>query len=344
MASRGGGRCRSRHDGGAGVRAFFSSFFFFFVFLLVLLLAMAAVPSSATTEAQLRAAVLSSTARVLLVDSDILLTSSLPQVVCPDLTIRGRCGRRLCKIDGRGRFRGFFQPPKISISGIELTRMSSSTAAGQDDAAAIFGDSNSSPTVVLSNVRISYARNRRAVQVFEGTITASNTVFLGNAAGAIALSSFTRLDGRNVQFISNKARWGGAITSSEGIINCTNCRFERNEAQLGGGAVIMGDVDGTEAAFFKCSFVRNKVTNRGGEGGAVNVGNVDSVSPVRFCRNSFVSNTAKTAGGATVTSHVWISTSNEDARVNFCPSRPSTGVTITNPAFVPNVIDTCSAC
>ncbi|GBG70152.1 hypothetical protein CBR_g6283 [Chara braunii] len=347
----GGGALRGGH-GSAGTCVFPSHLRL--LLFLPLLLAMAAVPSSATTEAQLRAAILSPTPQVLVVDSDITLTSNLPDVVCPDLTIQGKCRRRLCKIDGRNRYSAFSKVRSITVTGMELTRLRSSGALGAP-APAIKGQSNGGSQIRLSNVRISDSRNARGrgvVELSEGSLTAVKTVFSGNSAevgGAIAIAVDARLEATDVQFLRNKAAdMGGAISAFQTVLNCTKCVFDRNEAGSIGGAVRIAGPDGAGAFFFSCKFSANKGTGRGSKGGAVYVDRLDaSLFGAKFCKSSFAGNTAKNARGATVTDHVWIAMTkenDEDAKILFCPRRPRTGITIPDPLYRPNVVDTCAGC
>ncbi|GBG70147.1 hypothetical protein CBR_g6278 [Chara braunii] len=347
----GGGGLRGGH-GSAGTGVFSSHLRL--VLLLPLLLAMAAVPSSATTEAQLRAAILSPNPQVLVVNSDITLTSNLPDVVCPDLTIQGKCRRRLCKIDGRNRYSAFSKVRSITVTGMELTRLTSSGALG-GPAPAIAGNPNGGSQIRLANVRISDSRNARGrgvVELREGRLTAVKTVFSGNSAefgGAIGISVDALLEATDVQFLRNKAaEMGGAISAFQTFVNCTRCVFDRNEAGSIGGAVRIAGVDGGGAVFFSCKFSANKGTGRGSKGGAVYVDRLDpSIYGAKFCKSTFAGNTARNARGSTVTDHVWIGmteANDEGTKILFCPRRPRTGITIPDPLYRPDVVDTCNGC
>ncbi|GBG61005.1 hypothetical protein CBR_g18601 [Chara braunii] len=323
------------------------------LFMWACFVAMAAVmPVDATTYADLLQVVTTANSSCsIVVHSDVLLSGNLPIIdpeICQTLTITGACGRRLCKIDGGGKY-SFIRGPHLSsvhLENLEVTRCRSSASLFSAPVLYVQAGATIRNCRFAGNVNVGQGG---VISAFEGEITISNSEFSLNRAssgGAIHADSFATLTMTSVKFVRNLATKGvgGAINNVESTLLCQNCVFDMNRAR-DGGAVALSDDDGTDAVFTSCRFSGNRATKKGGKGGAVLVG---IISPgAKFCRSTFVHNVAlDRRGGRYVTQHVWIDMdemSVEDSTVVFCPARPAAGVFV-RPAFAANVKNDCSVC
>ncbi|GBG88520.1 hypothetical protein CBR_g47991 [Chara braunii] len=127
------------------------------------------------------------------------------------------------------------------------------------------------------------------------------------------------------------------MVNEESDIHYTRCSFLENRAQ-DGGVVHVADEDGTEATFEKSQLVGNKVTRRGEVGGGVNVGNI--YSKVVFCSTKVHRNTISTGAEHHVVVEIL---PEDDGSVDFCPSRPTGGITV-RPGSESRVRDECASC
>ena len=132
------------------------------------------------------------------------------------------------------------------------------------------------------------------VYLVEASFT-SNEAAAGDG-GAVAVTSDANLWLELASFNLNEASlgWGGAIAfdpDSPGYtLEATDCSFEENHANDGGGAIWAYEAD--EVTILDSAFLRNEST---GDGGAVYV---DSNDEVLARRNLFHENTATSLGGA----------------------------------------------
>ncbi|GBG45879.1 hypothetical protein CBR_g79342 [Chara braunii] len=314
--------------------------------MLMMMTAMAAATvavatAAQTTQADLVKAVTSTCS--LVVTSDILLTSNLPDVnssACPEVKIVGGCGQGRCKIDGADKYTFIRFPRRVHLENLHITRM---RCAGQDNSPVVFKPG----TLFMKNCLVSSNVNPEdtgGISIWEGSLDIQSTTFesnTGSSGGAILLDSFATLKATNVIFRNNKGVEGGAIKNVESDIQCDRCQFLNNEAG-DGGAVYLTDEDGTEATFRSTVFQGNRATKVGGQGGAVFIDNIDP--GVKFCYSTFSRNTAvSAASGRQIDNNVYVGIEPENfGDVTFCPSIPP--AVVIRPGSEPLVTVNCTVC
>lgn len=142
-------------------------------------------------------------------------------------------------------------------------------------------------TVTTSTFQNNHSSNQGGAFYISGSkVTVSDSVFLSNDAdsggGAIAgsyLYSTGDLTVHNSQFISNAAGFlGGAIYHDYNGLFIYDSRFEDNEGTSGGGVYINGSYSGSPTEYLaveRSSFVNNRATAWGSNGGGVNLNGVN---------------------------------------------------------------------
>ncbi|GBG69215.1 hypothetical protein CBR_g3914 [Chara braunii] len=282
------------------------------------------------THADLVKAVTSTCSLVL--TSDVVLRGDLPEVnstACPEVRIVGRCrGRKLCRIDGAGKYSFIHGGERLLLKNLEITRM----RGGNIGRAPVLSDTRNATII---GCRVTNNVDLMSWGVVRVPLTVKNTVFEGNQGGAIEIDD-RYVYATDVVFRCNRRKKGAAVWNMEGRFYCTRCLFEGNIAEEKGGAVYLVDTDGTGAIFKSCRFVGNKVVGKGGVGGAVYMDNLDP--GVSFCRCQFDRNMADGK-----LNHVYID-GLEDSIAYFCPARPRSGIVITPKTSEAFVKDGCQGC
>ncbi|GBG92881.1 hypothetical protein CBR_g57608 [Chara braunii] len=290
-----------------------------------------------TPEARLRAAVTSRNATVLRLTSDILLTSDLPLMTCPNLTVVGNCrtrdGRwRSCKIDGGKKFFGFRSlsqsldfhitirldtgfhsgsTPRLELVNLHLTNF-------HQPIVEILGFVVVRNCLVTKNTVTGFSFSAYELRFERSTFTSNNGSLIGGMYVNVHL--------KGAVFRSNIG--GPAITFYQGGVYGERCRFEANS----GGAV---GVTHGGVRFIRSSFVNNS-------GGAVSI--AYDASGI-FCHCEFAGNSDTLSEGRSIVRHVYFGgVVSWSAGVQFCKQRPRVGVVLEKPDLASYIKDSCKEC
>ncbi|GBG91517.1 hypothetical protein CBR_g52551 [Chara braunii] len=273
-------------------------------------------------EARLRAAVTSLNKTVLLLTSDILLTSDLPSMTCPNLTVVGNCrtrdGRwRPCKIDAGKKFSGFSATSQNGVTpGLELVNFHLTNF--RHPIATIQGVIVVRNCLVTKNSVAGFLFCAYELRFERSTFTGNNGILIGG--------EYINVDLKGVVFRSNTG--GSLISLYKGGVDGERCRFEANR----GGAV---DVSKGGAKFIRSSFVKNS-------GGAVRLGFDGSGI---FCNCQFAGNYVTSSGGRPRVEHVYFGRIMDGSNgVRFCKKRPRVGVVLESPDLASYIKDSCEDC
>ncbi|GBG92837.1 hypothetical protein CBR_g57388 [Chara braunii] len=274
-----------------------------------------------TPEARLRAAVTSRNKTVLRLTSDILLTSDLPVMTCPNLTVVGNCrtrdGRwRPCKIDGGQKFSGFNATggngvtPGLELVNFHLTNFRRTIAYMPG-------------IIVVRNCLVT--KNTVSYGMFSAyVLSIERSTFTGNSGGLIS-GMYVSVGLGDVVFRSNT---GPLISLYKGNVSGRRCRFEANT----GGPI---SVSKGGVRFIRSSFVNNS-------GGAVTLGFDGSGT---FCNCKFEGNYVTTSGGRSRVEHVYFGGIMDGTDgVQFCKKRPRVGVVLESPDLASYIKDSCKEC
>ncbi|GBG91521.1 hypothetical protein CBR_g52555 [Chara braunii] len=279
----------------------------------------AATPT--TPEARLRAALTSRNKTVLRLTSDILLTSDLPPMTCPNLTVVGNCrtrdGRwRPCKIDGGKKFSGFLWANQDGVPRLELVNFHFTNF--RRDIASMPG------VIVVRNCLVTKSMVDDG-QFGAYELTIERSTFTGNN-GVLIGGMYVNVHLKGVVFRSNTG--GPLISLYRGGVSGERCRFEANR----GRAV---EVSKGDAMFFSSSFVKNS-------GGAVKFG-FDGTGV--FCHCRFAENYVTSSGGRSTVQHVYFGgITDGSGGVQFCKKRPRVGVVLESPDLASYIKDSCNEC
>jgi predicted outer membrane repeat protein len=110
----------------------------------------------------------------------------------------------------------------------------------------------------------------------------------GGNAGAVYISGASP-SFFNCRFVSNNARFGGAVDANQGVVTFVDCEFRENTSSVGGAVVLRAG----EYSFIGCSFEANRTLETGG---ALDVGGSGVTVTASSC--SFLNNGGGVEGGA----------------------------------------------
>ncbi|GBG91524.1 hypothetical protein CBR_g52558 [Chara braunii] len=284
--------------------------------------------STLTAEARLRAAMMNPNTTIVRLTSDIRLTSDLPYVTCPNLTVIGNCTTdcgqpRLCQIYGGERFGGFARAEERIILTLQNLLMSNFTLSKENASSVIAGGG----TIVVKNCLFqnNTARGGGLFGAFMGTVTIENSTFIGNN-GTVIDGMFGNVYLKDVVFRSNIG--GVVIFLYRATVDGERCEFEANS----GGAV---SVSIGSLKFINSSFVNNSR-------GAVSA----VAASATFCYCQFEGNyVISEDGGKREVEHVYFNrVMSYESRLLFCKQRPQVGVHLESPNLASFVKDSCEEC
>lgn len=194
-------------------------------------------------------------------------------------------------------------PLNAATAGVSFAQIS-------DNSQTVIGASGTDGSVLIDGFTVTGGhdpeRGGGLIAGFAG-LTMRDLVFRGNSAGidggaVFLISAQPGLTLEGCRFERNAAvAGGGAITTQYGTIALASCSFVENRAQTGGGAFVFGE-DSSRFILTDCSFVRNVA--RGSGGGAA----ISRYNTLDRC--VFEANASASHGGG-----VWLDRFNE---VNDC--------------------------
>lgn len=144
----------------------------------------------------------------------------------------------------------------------------------------------------------------RNVEIVGLTLKNGNAISVPDPNGSGGgIHSSENLVVRNVTFVGNKGRAGGAFRNTDGSVSIIDSTFENNESQWGGGATLTSTSESNSVRISDSTFVNNRAkpasgySSAGYGGGIYVLDGGTSSRPIDVHRSTFSLNTADVDGG-----------------------------------------------